>query len=214
MSIHMSIFLLQMFRSIALLSLDSLPAGIQTFYLNLGLVTLDFEFAQPGACSCIHAMCARVCMCACVHACMRADARECAHMTACTGCGGTASDFVSLYFFNIALLLTAGAPILFFMPLLIFIGHVIENQAGILEEETVKAEEKGADVKAVTTGKQETHIAEPAEEQAKKEVAACKAAKSVTEQRPAASKRIVCTFGPLAEHFRSLTPEHGRTMKD
>ena len=108
----------------------------------------------------------------------------------------------------------AGAPILFFMPLLIFIGHVIENQAGLLEEEAVKAEKEGADVKAVTTGRQEIHTAEPAEEHVKKEVAAGKAARSVTEQRPAASQRIVCTFAPLAEHFRLPTPERGRKMKD
>ena len=87
-----------MFRSIALLSINSLPAGIQSFYIDLGLITLDYEFGKPG-------------------------------------CGGTASDFVSVYFFNLMLLLMAAAPILLLMPLLICLGYVIENGTGRTKEQ-------------------------------------------------------------------------------
>ena len=54
------------------------------------------------------------------------------HDTVYEEVAGTASDFLSVYWFNWVLLLMATAPIVVLMPLLIFIGYVIENKAGTI----------------------------------------------------------------------------------
>ena len=43
-----TVSVLQMFRAIGMMGSQAVPDGIFRFYQQLGLVTLDFEFSQPG----------------------------------------------------------------------------------------------------------------------------------------------------------------------